>query len=55
MLKNENEHPKSTFDKIITFILWLIFIPIAILFKLCFSICLRIIKIFELIDKKIKY
>ena len=54
MLKNENEHPKNTFDKIITSTLWIIFMPIAVLLKLFFSIFLRIIKIFLFIDKKIK-
>jgi len=54
MLKNKKKLPKSTFDKITTFILWLIFVPIAILFKLCFSIVSIVIKVFKLIDKKIK-
>ena len=50
MFKNEKKPPENTFDQIITFI----FMPIAILLKLCFSIVSRIIKIFLLIDKKIK-
>ena len=54
MLKNENEHPKNTFDKIITSILWIIFMPIAILFKLCFSIVYKTVNIFLFIDGKIK-
>ena len=52
--KNKIKIPKNTFEKIITFILWLIFIPIGILFKLCFFIISRVIKIILLIDKKIK-
>jgi len=54
MLKNKRKIPENTFEKIITFILWLIFIPIGILIKLCFSIISRVIKIILLIDKKIK-
>ena len=54
MLKNKKNIIKNTFDKIITFILWLIFIPMGILFKLCFSIISRVVKIFLLIDKKIR-
>jgi len=54
MLKNKNEHPKNTFDQIIISMLWIIFMPIAVLLKLFFSIFLRIIKIFLFIDKKIK-
>ena len=53
MLKNIKNLFKNTFDKIITFIVWLICMPIAIFFKVCFSIISRVIKIFLLVDKKI--
>ena len=54
MFKNEKKTPENTFDQITTYVLWLIFMPIAMLLKLCFSIVSRVIKIFLLIDKKIK-